>query len=97
MKSITKFICMSSIGLGLSACGVTQGVLQGAYDSEADNDCRKQHHEADTIHAPSNSACRHGRYDSSLNPNSKDWGEDSNWKKEKDAKLKENFEKNLEE
>ena len=97
MKSIVKLICVSSIALGLSACSITQQVLQGVYDEKADSDCRKQFSESNSTHTTSNSPCLNGRYDPTLNPNSKNWDRDQILKKkEEDEILKAKVEKHFE-
>ena len=63
--------------LGLSACGFTKSVAQGAYNSKAAHDCENILNDRDSIHGNKGSLCSHGRYDASKNPTSKKWNKDA--------------------
>ena len=84
MKTITKFICFSSIALGLSACSFTQGVAQAAYNSKAESDCESQFGDQNSIHNNVKSSCN-GQY---LDPDAWSWDPNAILKLESDKGIK---------
>ena len=77
MKLMTKLTVFSFMALGLSSCGFTKSVAQGAYDSKAAHDCESAVSDRDSIHGKKGSLCSHGQYDAAKNPTSKKWNKDA--------------------
>ena len=80
MKSIAKLTYFSLISVSLSACSITQGVAQAAYNSKAESDCESQFGDQNSIHSNVKSSCN-GQY---FDPDALSWDPNAILKKESD-------------